>query len=948
MTCPYPYFRYAKVHLMAPVPHSNASTEWAFGPFTLSPLNRTLSNDGNPVQLVGRSFDLLLALVERAGEVVGNDELIARVWPSTIVEENNLRVQISTLRKVLRGGDRYIENIVGRGYSFVMPVTHLDPLAKVSRSDGVAKPLRPRLVGRHEAVAQLTEFVRQQRCLTVVGPGGMGKTAIAHAVMEAVSPTFGAEVYFLDLAPITDGALIASTLAIALGAPVLDGDALPVLLAKLQERTALIVFDSCEHVVDRVAELVEQLLSGGSDLHVFATSREPLRATGECVYRLAPLAVPAAPVTREIALSYSAVQLFMERAFANVDHAGIPDEDVFHVVDISRRLDGIPLAIELAAGRAEFFGTAGLAAQLEDYFNTLVRGRRTATPRHQTLRATLDWSFDMLPCEEQTLLARCSIFRGSFTLDAAVEIIACGRIDRPAVLAGLANLHAKSLINTVSIKNGMQYRLLDTTRAYATEKLTMHGTNDVVARRYAEYSLRFLGNAQADWEALPASAWLARYGSCIEHVRAGLDWAFGPAGDVVTGVMLTVISAPLWFQLSLMSEYRARLDRALSSATAHADGRRWTMMLNLALGHVLLHALGTDDGGACSAAFRTALYLADQLGDRACHMRALYGACTEAIFRGNYAAALDFAEKYGVSAERDGNEAENMIHVHLMSLTLLYLGQHNAAVQYVDRMIGHLLPHAPRTQNNGLQFDQRISSLAIQAGVLWMRGYPDQALSVVATAVKEGQELAHGISLSLALTAACAIATWCGAKEALRSYVDALLAVSTSGELPNWVFWGRVYRSVWLLEYSPNDPGLESLAAIESSPYCRPLQIDTMALAHPGLLTARAIERASQARAGWCHPEVLRHEAAAAINEARPLVAEAKLQRALAIARQQGARGLELRVAHSLALLWHSQQRGPEALELLQSAYDTFTEGHGTRDLLSAAALLGTLRAPMS
>lgn len=925
---------------------AHVEPELAFGPYRLAPSHRILLNDGRPVQLSGRAFDLLLALIERAGEVVSKEELIARVWPSTVVEENNLRVHIGTLRKVLcpdDSGMRYVENVVGRGYSFVAPVSRIsrDIRSTVLHKDIVRLPmLQTRLIGRDQVREQLAGLVGQHRCVTIVGPGGIGKTTMALALAETLAPVFGEHIYFLDLAPVTDGRLVVSTVAVALGLPVLGDDPLPSLRAFLRDKQAILIFDSCEHVLDLVAGLVEQLLADSPPLHILATSREPLRAAGERLLRLEALAVPPPAVSRDDALLYPAVQLFTERAMASMNGLDLSAENLRHIVDICRRLDGIPLAIELAAGRADFFGIAGLSAQLADCFNTLVRGRRTALPRHQTLRATLDWSFDRLPGHEQVLLQRFAIFRGSFTLEAAVDIVAYDGISKAAALEGLANLHAKSLLSTDADQDTMQYRLLDTTRAYAGEKLADAGSTSVVARRYADYCCRLLGNAQSDWETRSTKDWLAQYGRSIDHVRAGLDWALGPGGDTVMGVTLTILSAPLWYQLSLMSEYRQRLGTALATvAREHPGEKRWGMQLNLALGHTLLHTHGGD--ADCTVAFATTLRLAEQLADIGSYMRGLWGAFTDAIFHGDYAHALGFAEQFGSCADQYAGEAEKVIHARLKSLALHYLGRQDEARTYADLVAAHPLTHAARAQNNGFQFDQRVSSLAIQSLVLWMQGFPEQAMKVTSAAVKEGQEVGHGISLCFALTVGCSVASWSGSRDLVQQWTTMLLDVSSRAMLPNWHYWGRLFQVAWLLEYAPGETARESLAALEQSPFFGPLQAEVMASLHPALLTQHAARRAADGRAGWCLAEITRHQA---LSMGDAAAAEARLQSALEIARAQGSRGFELRVATSLASLWHKQGRLEAALALLKPVYEQFGEGYGTRDLQAAAALLADLR----
>ena len=431
--------------------------ELAFGPYRLAPCHRTLLKDGRPVPLNGRAFDVLLALVERAGEVVSKEELIARVWPSTVVEENNLRVHIGTLRKALGGdqsGLRYIENVVGRGYSFVAPVARATQAAMARHNFVSPPPLG--ILGRDQSLKQLTALIGEHRCVTIVGPGGIGKTTVALAVADKLAPMFGEHIYFLDLSP---------------GPPTTCDIPLQGLCSFLCDQRTLLILDNCEHLVDQVATLAGRLLACNPSLHILSTSREPLRARDEHLHRLAPLALPPDTATREAALNSPAVRLFIERAAAGMNGVEPSDLNLRHIAAICRRLDGIPLAIELAAGRLDFLGIVGLAVQLEDCLGTLVRGPRTAPLRHQSLRASLDWSFEMLSPQEQTLLQRFSIFQDNFTLEAAADGVACHGITRTAALEGLANLHDKSLLGTEVVDDLVRYRLLETTRAYAREKL---------------------------------------------------------------------------------------------------------------------------------------------------------------------------------------------------------------------------------------------------------------------------------------------------------------------------------------------------------------------------------------------------------------------------------------------------------------------------------------------
>jgi DNA-binding winged helix-turn-helix (wHTH) protein len=405
---------------------------FAFGSFRLIPAQRVLLEDGKPLHLGSRALDILVTLVEGAGETIRKDQLIARVWPDTVVDEGALRVHVAALRKALGDGratKRYIANNPGRGYTFVAPVTREHPRKPIAIPDGASAannlpvPLN-RVVGRDETIATLTAQLAQRRLLTIVGPGGIGKTTVAVAVAEALSASYADGVWFVGLASLSDPELVPSAVSAALGISQSGANPISGMTAWLRDMQAVIVLDSCEHVVGAAAALAEAVLKAAPGVRILATSREPLRAEGERLHRLASLDVPPASgdVEPDEALRYSAVQLFNDRAMAAVDGFALDAANVAAVLEICRRLDGAPLALELAAARVDVFGVMELAAHLDDRFRVLTSGRRTALPRHQTLGAMLDWSYNLLPTTEAAVLRRLSVFAADFALDAAVAV----------------------------------------------------------------------------------------------------------------------------------------------------------------------------------------------------------------------------------------------------------------------------------------------------------------------------------------------------------------------------------------------------------------------------------------------------------------------------------------------------------------------------------------------
>ena len=579
-----------------------------FGRFRVLLRQRQLVAAGAPVELGSRAFDVLMVLLEARGSLVTKDELLDRVWPGIVVEENNIQVQISTLRKALGEDRNAILTVPLRGYRFTgevrasdcgasaatgittpkperpavanLPAAYLvgrEPDGRVVRGAAAAAPPRTatnlpepvsELIGRDAEIEEIRGLAMAHRLVTLTGPGGIGKTRLALAAARLLLPKFANGAWLAELASLSDPDVVPTTVAAAPGLHLpADAASAERIATALGSQHLLLVLDNCEHVIDAAAGLAEALLRTNAGLHVIATSREPLGAEGEVVYRVPPLDVPAAG-TQDIdaVLKCGAARLFVARARAAQRHFGRARSVSAATTAICRHLDGIPLAIELAAARVATLGIEGVAARLDDRFRLLTSGRRTALPRHQTLRATLDWSYDLLSASERQILGRLSIFSGSFTLDAAGMVAAGADISRSGVVDGVVNLVTKSLVVADVDGQEPRYQLLETTRAYALEKLADTGERDDTARRHAEYYRRLLQRAAVESVKRPAAEWLATYGPDVDNVRAALDWAFSPGGDPSVGVALTMASVPLW-----LNAHRAKHHSGHGDATAESE-----------------------------------------------------------------------------------------------------------------------------------------------------------------------------------------------------------------------------------------------------------------------------------------------------------------------------------------------------------------------------------------
>lgn len=468
----------------------NTETALHFGPYAFHLRQRLILEGARPLRMGGRALDILQVLIERAGTVVSKDELIARVWPTSVVEDINLRVHIAALRRALGDGEqgqRYIVNVPQRGYRFVAPVAHasVSPEISLDSAQRIQHNLPARLTavtGRDSMVGSLVRHVPVCRFMTLVGPGGIGKTTVALRVAELLLQHYRDGVWLVDLTAIDDPAQVEAHLSRVLHLEV--GTSLVV----LSNWHALLVLDNCEHLHEHCRALVETLLQSAPRLSVLVTSREPLRVPGETVHSLPPLTVPPRSALFRVdeAMGYSAVQLFVSRARARQQGFTLREQDLPVVRDICQRLDGLPLAIELAAAQIDALALVGVQAQLDNCFQLLSQGRRTAVPRHQTLKAALDWSYHRLSPLEQNVLQRLAVFKKAFTLEAAAGVH--GRTMQPARLAeGLQSLVRKSLLSEEQGSGAPHYRLLNTTRSYALEKLEGSGDLRAVEMSYARY-----------------------------------------------------------------------------------------------------------------------------------------------------------------------------------------------------------------------------------------------------------------------------------------------------------------------------------------------------------------------------------------------------------------------------------------------------------------------------
>ncbi|UVE70382.1 helix-turn-helix transcriptional regulator (plasmid) [Burkholderia pyrrocinia] len=525
---------------------------------------REIRSNGKLLRIGSRAFEILELLIRANGALVSKDEIMQRVWPQTIVEENNLQVHVAALRKALAGDRNLIVTVPGRGYRLVGAQAEGVASVRPAASRLTAAPTA--LVGREQTVAEVLAALDTARIVTLVGAGGIGKTRVALEAAMRAEASFPDGAAFVSLATVACPQFVPAALAGAFGIVQPAGSlTLEAVLASVANRRMLLVLDNCEHLLDAAARIATALTESDTGLCVIATSREALRIQGERLCPIPPLDVPREGADDAGILAASAVQLFSARARAADPRFPLHGRSLSLMASVCRRLDGLPLAIELAAARAAVLGIDVLAAHLDDHFRLLTGGFRTALPRHQTLQAMYDWSYRLLGDAERLLLRWLGVFRDSFSIDAVRDIVGTKGLADADLLDTIAGLVSKSLLSLESAHGAPRYRLLTTTRAYALQQLENNGECAAAAHAHANYFHTLFRLAPGGDDVPRAESRLDAIRRELGNLRAALDWAFSPNGDAEVGIALAAVAVPCLFDLSLVDECRARARAALDA-----------------------------------------------------------------------------------------------------------------------------------------------------------------------------------------------------------------------------------------------------------------------------------------------------------------------------------------------------------------------------------------------
>ena len=876
-----------------------------FGSFVLYPRQHLLFKDGKPVQLGSRALQLLVILAARSGELVEKQELLSLVWPRVIVEECNLRAQMTTLRRLLGddGNFSYIVTVPGRGYRFVAPITVRDTVPNVVALKIEPEPVEvhPAMIGREGVLHELVQALEDARLVCVTGGAGIGKTRLLHAAVQTLDRSIYGPSHYVDFST-----LEASTdvqVATALG---LTQTTRAAVLDALSDAPCLLVLDSCEQALEDVILLVQALQRQAPACRVLLTSREPLHVEGEYQLELPPLGVhpEAAQHSAADALSSPAVQLLVERAQTQQRGFQLVDADVPAAVAIARTLEGNPLALEIAACHVHAFGLPYLAELLEGGFCLQMTGRRTAQHRQRSLELALDASHDLLSAEERSVLRQLSIFPASFTLAAAAAVVELqdGADGEDGNLAWLLErLLSKSLVQAPCQTPVKRYRLPHPVRLYALRKRKQLQQSASVAHRHALHALQEQQHSQQQLEQLDTATWLALYAPSFDCVRGALDWCLGADGDAELGAALALAVVPLALRLSRLDECHSWIDRALESSAITPQQRM--SLLTLA---ATLMTLSHGAGPRIRDAWEQVIELAQSLGDHDHQLRGLWGLWTDRWFCNQPRQALALAERYMALSQSTHSLQQHLIGRRMCATPLLHLGDLESAQQAIEEALS--VAPAPRSHIIDTHFDQVVAARSFKAWVQLLRGQVGQTLVAVEANVAAAETLPHPASLWYALSlSALPISLLTGQTQRAKVFLAQLQQSLGDQDLPLWQVFARCFEYILLIRDGATERGvsglgqvLDQLRPFGDTPLYGLVRCEyAQGLAQLGL-TSLALDVLDQTLAldasrevQWLRPELLRAKAqllGASKVAGHGELAQSLLNEALELATRSGAR----------------------------------------------------------
>lgn len=934
-----------------------------FGPYRLSPDQRRLRRGNDEIKLVGRAFDVLVVLVKSARSVVTHKQLMDLAWPGVYIDESNLRVQIAALRSLLggrNGNETYIKTVPRRGYSFVAPVEAEEafdneppclPAQPISRAASALPPKLRRIIGRADDVEHICNVLYESRFVSIVGDGGVGKTVVALAVAHAVIEELDCAATFVDLGAVNSGEQVDAAVATAMGLEPQSQNDISDVLDNVRDCRGLIILDNCEHVIGAASAVAERLARVAPGMFILTTSREALRAEGENVYLLSGLATPPAEasLSADEALTWASVQLFMERAAANGHRVPLLDDQVPTVVSICRRLDGIAMAIELAAGRVAAHGIDGTNELLDHRLKLMWQGRRGAVRRQQTMNAMLDWSYNLLGDLEKMVLSRISIFVGAFSAVAAEEVVADSLVDRSRVAGLLSGLVEKSLIRTEASEGTILFRLLDMTKTYAAAKLEESGEMADVARRHARYVGTCLVVAsrpvRSQREATDEVA-----AGLVGNLRAALQWSASNEADSEKLVELVACSVPLMLNLSLLRECARWCERALAELDPSQCGSEMEMVLWEGLAASTMFTRGNHLEAQSS--IERGLSLAKELGSDEQEIRLLSALH---IFKSRICdihGMLEVARRATELATRAPRD-DLLAMTEWMQATTYHLAGDQLSAQRYCKSALERAARVDASRFNVFGYDHRVRGNIVLMRALWLLGLFDQAAQLAEEVLVDAANKRQPVALCIALIYTTTISIWSHDIKTAEDRIARLMSCATQHSLKPYSAVAVAMRGQTAVLRGDLTNGIADIRSataelrkerhrVLSTGHLRSLAEALGETGEDGEALAildEATSRAERDGERYLLPDLDRARGEILRKAAIPDLASAErhLRAAIAGARQQSAKGWELRAAISMARLLINQGRTEEAASIIESARSGISEG-ADHPIMRAAA----------
>jgi predicted ATPase/DNA-binding winged helix-turn-helix (wHTH) protein len=944
---------------------------YTYGSWELNCVRRELRSNGVLIPIGSRAYEILEAIIQAGGGVVTKYTLMAKVWPNAIVEENTLYVHIVAIRKAL-GNDRgLLKTVSGRGYR-VLGQWQLSEGIPTQAFEGLLKPQLPapafhnnlpvaieRLTGRAAALQDVRKLLSASRTVTLTGPGGIGKTALALEVARSVVPTIGGDILLVELASVAEPSRVLSTVASALmlqmGHATVDARSVA---QAIGDKRLLLLLDNCEHVIDEASSLVDSIVSICPQVSILATSREALRTRDECVYQVPPLDIPPEYDERTAGLlEHSAVALFNTRMKSLWFDFSPRQEDLVAMAILCRQLDGLPLAIELAAARAAVLGLSEVVARLDNRVGLLAGvGRRTARPQHRSLRAMLNWSYGLLPDAERRLLRCVSVFAGSFTIEAAEAVVAGSEPGR-WILGGVASLVEKSLVTFDGNLRPPRWRLLEVTRSYASDLLRESGEFEQIARRHAEFFRNLFHSTSDVRQADTYTDQLVLYMRDIDNCRAALDWAFSPVGCVETGIFLTSNIVQVWLDCSLLAECKMLVERALDRLQAQRTvDDRSKMQLNIRFATALLflsHSLERIE-----PLILEALSIAESLHDADSQLLSLFSLWQFHSHLNGSRLAQRIATAYENLARSQSTVSYIVIADRMTGTTLHYRGDQERAQAHLQRVLDTEASSVPRSQVAHFQEECALTH-TIMARVLLIRGCLDRAAYHAKTSLDMARVTGQALLIHHALcNSVCPVAVATGNFVTARESIDEMTSLGKRNSIDFWTFWNIYSEGELTIRQGDFARGTALLRMALDTDFKaggmkrnRPYLAGFLAVGLGGMgrrAEALAVVDEARVRADhegnlWCVAELHRIKGELlAFNTGDEATAEAEacFIEAATIAHSQGALLWELRAAVGHTRLYRNRIRSQDARQRLADVYGRFTEGLATADLVAARSLL--------